>query len=257
MQKHHSLTRKFCSNIIASSTVSHRSNASAFANAFQELRRKRTPLYKPFRLSHESPLQSNLSPASMVLSIRSSIQEGEWEQARSKSRELANLALEGLRYLDGFVCRFSALVPCSLPNRYHSNLIRAIVWSGYMGWIGLAIVKACEGETFKQYKGSLVYATLVGDISLSIASASLLALAFAIIALHGAPGMVYVYAILSLYLWRQLANMLLFHDKPLLRGVLPQRRTIIPLMTILVGLQLMTVSPFVRENSICCYVIPT
>ncbi|OCH87853.1 PigN-domain-containing protein [Obba rivulosa] len=132
--------------------------------------------YEPYPPLADS--DSNIPGNSEVLRIEQLIEQGHFHQARSKSVQLINIALEGLRYL----------------QTYDRMLIRAIVSAAYLGWIAFGATSILLPQDELNFSGSLI---------IDLTSLSLLFVSWGLFALQRSPWTFYLYICFPMYFWQQ------------------------------------------------------
>ena len=116
-----------------------------------------------------------------VVDIRKAIDQGQFQQAITMSQDLLHLGLDGLRYL----------------QTYDWLFLRALVTSGYLGWIAFAITTVIDMHVLHgQTHASRTFAT---SASFGAVSAAL----FSLLLVRKVPFTYYAYAIFPPIFWEE------------------------------------------------------
>ncbi|KAG2135363.1 Phosphatidylinositolglycan class N-domain-containing protein [Suillus bovinus] len=159
-------------------------NAESILEHYQvkhESKAAQTILYKPFGPLEEVSQDGKLLRVSWLSKIERLISNGRWFEARRETAELIKVTLQGLRYLE----------------TYNRVLIRIIVMIAYLGWSAYASLSIFPPP-----------ASLVSDRQrtvVRIATATILAIFWALFAAERAPWTFYVYVTFPCYFWQQFA----------------------------------------------------
>ncbi|KAG2744135.1 PigN-domain-containing protein [Suillus brevipes Sb2] len=159
-------------------------NAESILEHYQvkhESKAVQTILYKPFKPLEEISQDGKPSRVSWLFKIERLISDGKWFEARRETAELIKVTLQGLRYLE----------------TYNRILIRIIVMIAYLGWSAYASLSIFPPPAF-----------LVSNRQRTVvrfATATILAIFWALFAAERAPWTFYVYVTFPCYFWQQFA----------------------------------------------------
>lgn len=159
-------------------------NAESILEHYQvkhESKAVQTILYKPFKPLEEISQDGTPSRVSWLSKIERLISDGKWFEARRETAELIKVTLQGLRYLE----------------TYNRVLIRIIVMIAYLGWSAYASLSIFPPPAFlvSNRQGTVV----------RFATATILAIFWALFAAERAPWTFYVYVTFPCYFWQQFA----------------------------------------------------
>lgn len=146
-----------------------------------ESKAAQTILYKGFEPLEEVGQDGKPSRVYWLFKIERLISDGRWFEARRETAELIKVTLQGLRYLE----------------TYNRVLIRIIVMIAYLGWSAYASLSILPPP-----------ASLVSDrqrTMVRLATATILAVFWALFTAERAPWTFYVYVTFPCYFWQQFA----------------------------------------------------
>ena len=136
--------------------------------------------------------------------IRKAIDQGQFQQAIDMSRDLLHLGLDGIRYL----------------QTYDWLFLRALVTSGYLGWIAFAITTVIDMHVLHgQTRASRTFLTYA---SFGAVSAAL----FSLLLVRKAPITYYAYAVFPPIFWEEVVarrEALLLGGRALLRNTFSKK----------------------------------
>ncbi|KAG1751768.1 Phosphatidylinositolglycan class N-domain-containing protein [Suillus lakei] len=138
-----------------------------------------TILYKAFEPLEEASQDGRPLRVLWLSQIERLISDGRWFEARQETAELIKVTLQGLRYLE----------------TYNRVLIRVIVMTAYLGWSAYASLSILppQGALVSDRRRTMV----------RIATATILAIFWALFVAERAPWTFYVYVTFPCYFWQQ------------------------------------------------------
>jgi len=162
----------------------------------EELKKEYQPRYKAY-----APLSDQqYSVAHRVVDIRKAIDQGQFAQAIVLSQELLHHGLDGLRYL----------------QTYDWLFLRALVTTGYLGWIAFALTTVIDMHVL--HSKTQTSRTLATSVSFSAVSAVL----FSLLVMRRVPITYYAYAIFPPIFWEEVVarrEALILGSRKLMRDI--------------------------------------
>jgi phosphatidylinositol glycan class N len=170
----------------------------------EELKKRYQVRYTPY-----APLSDGqLSVAHHVVDIKKAIDQGHFPQAIEMSQKLLHRGLDGLRYL----------------QTYDWLFLRALVTTGYLGWITFALTTVIDMHVL--HGKTHTSRTLVTSATFGVISAVL----FSLLIMRRAPVTYYAYAVFPPIFWEEIVarrEALISGTRKLVRDVRGKPRTIL------------------------------
>ena len=142
----------------------------------EEQKRQRELRYRPF-----PAFTKNGSVEDQLTHIRKTIDNGNYAQSIHESRELLQLGLDGLRYL----------------QTYDWLFLRALVTFGYLGWIAFAATTVIELHVLDQRT------TTIRTLSTNAAFGAITVCLYSALWLRSSPLTYYAYSFFPIFFWEE------------------------------------------------------